>query len=111
MIRDAPHHLAHGNVIRMRGVLGHEADVASNAPDTDGGGKIADLERTLFPFFPSCARDESNSALHGRYVGVTLAGVGCKDGDNRERVAFHGGLPTGCHAVVELHVARYPQLP
>ena len=93
VIAYAPHDVAHGDVIRAGTVLRHEADVASDARDTNRRGEVAHIEGTAYTLLARVRWNESHGPAYGRDVGIALAAIGTKHGYEREILARQSHFP------------------
>src|SRR5437879_10990020 len=84
MIAYATDHFADRYVVRMSRVFRHETDVAGNPADAQTRGEIAHLESSPLALGARRWRNESHRPLHRRDIGVILAGVRGKHGNQDE---------------------------
>src|SRR4051812_28028747 len=70
MIANPSHQITNSRVPRIAPVLRNEPNVARDTLDADCGGEMADVLGPLLAFGSRTFRDEPNSLLYGRDVGV-----------------------------------------
>ena len=72
MFAHLPHHLADGDVIRMRRILRHKADVACDARHAELRRKIADSQSSRQAQSARLRRDEPHATSDGRNISVSF---------------------------------------